>query len=100
MKSNSGRLRASTMMSCGALFALTACSVMDRTFEREAGFIVDLPEQVVAVAAPNQNLRAVRLMPDDQCYWYLHVGPVEDTMLPLLTADGQMICSQPSEPVS
>ncbi len=52
-----------------------------------------LPEQVVAVAAPWQNLATARLMPEDGCYWYEHDGPVEKTMLPLRTPEGRPICS-------
>lgn len=52
-----------------------------------------LPEQVVAVAAPWQNLATARLMPADGCYWYEHDGPVETTLLPLRTPEGRPICA-------
>lgn len=52
-----------------------------------------LPEQVVAVAAPWQDLSTARLMPEDGCYWYQHVGPVETTLLPLRTPEGRPICA-------
>ena len=58
----------------------------------ETGFITNLPEQVIALAAPDQNLQAVRIM-DDGCYWYEHAGPVETTMLPLRTPSGSPICT-------
>ena len=51
-----------------------------------------LPEPVVAVAAPWQNLATARLMPEDNCYWYEHQGPVETTLLPLRTPEGRPIC--------
>lgn len=51
------------------------------------------PEQVVAMAAPWQNVASARLMPEDGCYWYEHQGPVETTMLPLRTPDGRPICA-------
>ncbi|MFW8595023.1 hypothetical protein [Cribrihabitans neustonicus] len=53
-----------------------------------------IPEEVAALAGPNQNLATARLMPEDGCYWYLHEGPVETTLLPLRTASGNPICVQ------
>lgn len=77
-----------------ALLALGACTAPVTTAPDQAtGFVAELPEQVLALAAPYQDLRAVRLMPADGCYWYRHVGPVEDTMLPLRTVDGRPICT-------
>lgn len=52
-----------------------------------------LPEAVVAVAAPWQNLSTARLRPEDGCYWYEHEGPVERTLLPLRTPEGRPICT-------
>lgn len=52
-----------------------------------------LPEEVVAVAAPWQDLTTARLMPEDGCYWYQHQGPVETTLLPLRTPEGRPICA-------
>lgn len=52
-----------------------------------------LPEQVIAVAAPWQNLATARLMEADGCYWYEHEGPVETTLLPLRTPEGRPICT-------
>lgn len=76
-----------------ALLALGACSApLSRSPEAQPYFLEEVPEQVVALAAPNQNLQAVRLKPEDGCYWYNHVGPVETTLLPLRTADGRLIC--------
>lgn len=59
-----------------------------------ADAMAEVPEAVLAVAAPNQDLRSVVLMPDG-CYWYTHRGPVETTMLPLLTTAGRAICTRP-----
>lgn len=59
----------------------------DGTFE-------EVPEAILAVAAPYQDLRAVRRGPNDNCYWYLHRGPVEDTWLPLRTSAGNLICEK------
>ncbi|MFP7671832.1 hypothetical protein ACG74X_00610 [Marivita sp. S0852] len=56
-----------------------------------------LPEQVLAIAAPNQNLGAARLDPADGCYWYRYTGPVETTWLPLRTVGGNPICARQPE---
>lgn len=56
----------------------------------------DVPEEVVALAAPHQNVSTARLLPDDNCYWYEHVGPVETTLLPLLSRQGGPICAASS----
>ena len=37
--------------------------------------------------------RFLQELPEDGCYWYEHVGPVETTMLPLRTAEGRPICT-------
>lgn len=52
-----------------------------------------IPDQVVALAAPYQDVSTARLLPRDGCYWYLHQGPVEATLLPLRTSDGRPICA-------
>ncbi|MHA3978988.1 hypothetical protein ACW9UR_15020 [Halovulum sp. GXIMD14794] len=56
----------------------------------------DVPESVVALAAPYQDIRTARVLPEDGCYWYQHAGPVETTLLPLRTVDGRPICTQAS----
>lgn len=78
-----------------ALFALGACTVETmETQAPQAAPASDLPEQVVALAAPYQNIMTARLLPDDNCYWYEHVGPVETTLLPLRSREGRPICVQ------
>ncbi len=57
-------------------------------------FLETLPEEVARIAAPYQNLSAVMLLPQDGCYWYQHVGPVETTMLPLRSLRGRAICTE------
>ena len=57
-------------------------------------FLAEVPPEVVAMAAPYQNLQLVRLKPEDGCYWYQHAGPVETTLLPLRTSEGRPICLQ------
>ena len=52
-----------------------------------------IPEQVAVLAAPYQDVSTARLLPRDGCYWYLHQGPVETTLLPLRTIDGRPICA-------
>ena len=69
-----------------AVLGTAACTSGDR-------FIQDLPKEVVALAAPNQNLQAVKFDEDDGCYWYRHDGPVETTMLPLRSKRGRHICT-------
>lgn len=57
-------------------------------------FLSELPEEVVALAAPNQDLQTARLLEEDGCYWYEHDGPVERTLLPLMSKRGRHICLQ------
>ncbi len=57
-------------------------------------FIGDLPDSLRAMAAPYQNLNAVRLNPADGCYVYQYAGPVETTFLPLRSKDGRPICTK------
>lgn len=57
--------------------------------DQSTGFLKEVPPQVVLLAAPYQNLQEVILKPEDGCYWYRHVGPVETTMLPLRTTEEQ-----------
>jgi hypothetical protein len=78
-----------TVSILGLLAVLTACAPASTT---GGGFARDVPEEVAAIAAPNQNLQSVKLMEDDNCYWYQHVGPVETTMLPLRSKRGSHIC--------
>lgn len=75
--------------------ALGACS---ESFPNSLGSesIPPIPEQVVALAAPNQDLATARLRPEDNCYWYMHSGPVETTLLPLRTEGGNPICVKPA----
>lgn len=55
---------------------------------------VTLPENVVAMAAPYQDLHSVKIDPVDGCYVYRHVGPVETTYLPLRTKNGRPVCTR------
>ncbi|SEM30446.1 hypothetical protein SAMN05443999_11927 [Roseovarius azorensis] len=53
----------------------------------------NLPEAVLNLAAPGQDLSSARLRPEDGCYWYEHSGPVETTLVPLRSAGGNPICT-------
>ena len=81
-----------TVSIVGLLAVLTACGPASTT---GGSFMRDVPEEVSAIAAPNQNLQSVKLM-DDNCYWYQHNGPVETTMLPLRSKRGRHICLRPA----
>ncbi len=74
---------------CG-VGALAACDPTMNT----SGELPELPEAVVEMAAPGQDLGSARLRPEDGCYWYLHRGPVETTLLPLRTPGGNPICTR------
>ncbi|MEO1536951.1 MAG: hypothetical protein AAFR73_04400 [Pseudomonadota bacterium] len=74
-----------------AILVVSACTNVG-----PGGFMRDLPEGLEELAAPNQNLDAVKLM-DDGCYWYQHNGPVETTMLPLRSKRGNPLCAAPAE---
>ena len=51
-----------------------------------------VPEAVLAMADPDQDAATARILPNDNCYWYVHSGPVETTLLPLTTPNGNPIC--------
>jgi len=82
-------------LTLAALLPLAGCATAPA--ETENGYLEELPEGLAEAAAPGQNMHAIRIQPDDGCYWYEHVGPVETTLLPLLTRDGRPICSRPRE---
>ena len=90
------RRRPALRLAAAALtpLALSACATAtDPLRTGPDGFIAELPEQVAALAAPGQDLSRVRLRADDRCFYYMHAGPVEDTMIPLRTAEGNPICA-------
>lgn len=51
-----------------------------------------IPPELVNLAAQNQDISTARILPEDGCYWYEHRGPVETTLLPVMTRDGRRIC--------
>ena len=77
------------LMLVGACTETTAISS-----DSKAGTLSRVPEAVAQIAAPGQDLNAVKIMPEDGCYWYRYVGPVETTYLPLRTIEGRPICTR------
>jgi hypothetical protein len=75
-----------------ALF-LAACDGTVGVGVAAGPFIQPLPEGVLAIVAPYQDLNAVKIDPADGCYVYRHVGPVETTFLPLRARNGRPICT-------
>ncbi|MDC0738812.1 hypothetical protein N6L24_11010 [Cognatishimia sp. SS12] len=77
------------------LIALTTVAACQTTGTLSSGgFIRELPEGVLEIADPSQDLTAVTLREEDGCYWYRHVGPVETTLLPLRNKEGRPICTR------
>lgn len=52
-------------------------------------------QEVASLAAPFQNISTAILNPNDNCFYYTHVGPVETIQLALRTPNGSPICSAP-----
>ncbi len=86
-------------LAIGAASTLVACTVTPPAdVEPASPFIQELPEEILAIAAPYQDLTAVMIDPSDNCYVYRHVGVVETTLLPLRTRDGRPICIARADP--
>lgn len=81
--------RRSLIAMAGAM-TLGACAAPG---DMGAGQSAGVPEAVLELAAPYQDLETARLRAEDGCYWYLHAGRVETTLLPLRTVDGRPICT-------
>lgn len=81
---------------CGAaLVLLAACGAVQNTKSTPSdAFLKELPEGVLAIAAPYQDLNAVRINPTDGCFVYRYRGPVETTFLPLRSVNGNPICTR------
>ncbi len=75
---------------------LVLAGCVSTTAVDDDGAFRELPEPLLDLAAPYQNLNKVRLGPNDNCFWYLYDGPVEQTWLPLRTAKGNPICQATS----
>ncbi|MGV6811812.1 MAG: hypothetical protein ACWA47_06170 [Brevirhabdus sp.] len=76
-----------------ALLALAACDTTGGA-DPETGFLREPPEKLLEIAAPGQDLSRITLDPADGCFWYRYDGPVEVTMLPVLTREGRPICTR------
>ena len=81
------------MMVAVALSLTAGCAVQPTGPGDAADQPGNVPEAVIAMAAPDQDVATARLVPEDGCYWYKHSGPVETTLLPLRTANGNRICT-------
>ena len=85
----------------GLFATATACTpITGANTGPDEGFLAELPEEVIALADPSQNLNAVTLDPVDNCYLYSYAGPVETTLLPLRTREGRPICLQRTAPAT
>ena len=78
-----------------ALLFIGACTeTTSISADSEPGTLSQVPDAVAQIAAPGQDLNAVKIMPEDGCYWYRYVGPVETTYLPLRTIEERPICTR------
>lgn len=75
------------------LFNAGCGNMTARTATTETGS-ESLPPELIALAAPGQDVASARLLSEDNCYWYEHRGQVETTLLPLTTPEGRPICMQ------
>lgn len=73
---------------------LAACDMPQANTGPSDGYVDELPERVLELAAPYQDLTTVRIDDTDGCYVYRYAGPVETTFLPLRTRDGRPICTR------
>ena len=85
------RLRTISLAIIGSA-ALAGCSLPSAKVAPDPFAVGNLPENIVALAAPDQDLSTARLLREDNCYWYMHAGPVETTLLPLRAVGGRPIC--------
>lgn len=88
------------MIKCGRgsvclVVLLAGCTELSGT--NSEGHLTNLSDNLIAIAAPYQDLSTVRINPEDGCYEYRHVGPVETTYLPLRAKAGNPLCSRPPE---
>ncbi len=80
-------------MILSTLLLAAGCAIPPSGSSDTTNTVGNVPESVVAMAAPDQDVSTARLRPEDGCYWYEHNGPVEVTLLPLRTANGNPICA-------
>ena len=87
-------MKTGTYVIGAALLVVAGCTVPATGPQGASTRIGNLPEGVVSIAAPNQDLTTARLLPEDGCYWYQHNGPVETTLVPLRAVGGNPICTK------
>ena len=87
------------LLGCTTLLLTSCGEIQSGNGDPSGRFIMALPQGVLAVAAPYQDLKAVQIDQSNGCYVYRHVGPVESTYLPLRTVEGRPICTRPAEAV-
>lgn len=86
------------LAACAPLLLAACDELPGQTGAPSDNFINPLPENVASLAAPGQNLKAVKIASDSGCFVYRYAGPVETTFLPLRTRQGNPICTeQPAE---
>lgn len=89
-----------TLLLIFSTLAVSACAnVVPGDAASVNGFIQELPEDVLAITAPSQDLNTVMIDPTDGCFVYRHTGPVETTFLPLRAVNGRPICSRLPEQI-
>lgn len=86
-------MRKTTPLILAALTVAAGCTATGEPSARP-GTVGNLPEAVVNLAAPNQDLSTARRLAEDGCYWYEHSGPVETTLVPLRAVGGRPICTK------
>ncbi|MEM8653536.1 MAG: hypothetical protein AAGF36_02230 [Pseudomonadota bacterium] len=87
--------RTAAMLAAAAVI-LAACDETTQSGGDGGPFINPLPDRIVALADPRQDLTAVKVDPVDGCLVYRYVGPVETTFLPLRSKEGRPICTRPA----
>lgn len=87
-------MKTGTFVIGATLLAVAGCTVPATAPQGVSTRVGNLPESVVRLAAPNQDLTTARLLPEDGCFWYQHNGPVETTLVPLRAVGGNPICTR------
>lgn len=90
-------MKTKSLGAISAALVLAACTEAGGPTVGTSGGAITIPDQVVAIAAPYQDLATARLRAEDGCFWYMHAGPVETTLIPLRTVQGNPICSSDYE---
>ena len=79
------------VLRAAALLAIAGCAAVEPTTSQEP--VIAIPQAIVNIADPRQDLKTARLREQDNCYWYLHANPLEVTLVPLRTIEGRPICA-------